>query len=58
MSDERRFYESVRRGAKCAQERLVATLEQSRIAAARDKRTNERRAARGRDGRVTVRIEE
>jgi hypothetical protein len=41
MSDERRYYESIRRRAKRAQERLTATLEQSRIATARDKRTGE-----------------
>jgi hypothetical protein len=41
MSDERRYYESIRRSARRAQERLTATLEQSRIATARDKRTGE-----------------
>jgi hypothetical protein len=46
MSDERRYDESIRRRANRAQERLTATLEQSRIATARDKRTNQRRAAR------------
>jgi len=46
MSDERRYYESIRRRAKRAQERLRATLEQSRLATARDKRTNKRCAAR------------
>jgi hypothetical protein len=46
MSDERRYHESIRRRANRAQERLTATLEQSRIATARDKRTNQRRAAR------------
>ena len=47
MSDERSYYENIRRKANRAQERLTATLEQSRIATARDKRAKERRAARG-----------
>ena len=34
MSDERSYYESIRRKANHAQERLKATLEQSRIASA------------------------
>jgi hypothetical protein len=46
MSDERRYYESIRRRANRAQERLTETLAQSRIATARDKRTNERRGVR------------
>src|SRR5215210_6168995 len=46
MSDERRDYEGIRRRANRAQERLTATLEQSRIATARDKHTNQRRAMR------------
>jgi uncharacterized protein involved in exopolysaccharide biosynthesis len=46
MSDERRYYESIHRRANRVRERLTETLAQSRIAAARDKRTNERRAAR------------
>jgi hypothetical protein len=46
MSDERRYYENIRRRAKRAQERLGAMLEQSRIATARDKRTDERRTQR------------
>ena len=46
MSDERRYYERIRRRANRARERLTDTLEQARIAAARDKRTDERRAAR------------
>lgn len=46
MSDERRYYESIRRSANRAQERLTETLAQSRIATARDKRTNERRGVR------------
>jgi hypothetical protein len=46
MSDERRYYESIRGRANRAQARLAATLEQSRIATARDKRTDQRRAVR------------
>jgi uncharacterized protein involved in exopolysaccharide biosynthesis len=46
MSDERRYYESIRRRANRARERLTATLKQSRNATARDKRSNQRRAAR------------
>ena len=46
MSDERRYYERIHRRANRARERLAETLEQARIAAARDKRTNERRATR------------
>jgi hypothetical protein len=46
MSDERRYYESIRRRANRAQEHLEAMLEQSRIATARDKRTDQRRAGR------------
>ena len=46
MSDERRYYESIRRRANRAQVRLTETLAQSRIATARDKRTNERRGTR------------
>jgi hypothetical protein len=42
MSDERRYYESIRRRANRAQARLAATLEQARSATARDKRTGER----------------
>ena len=46
MSDERRYYESIRRRASRAQVRLTETLAQSRIATARDKRTNERHGTR------------
>ena len=46
LSDERRYYESIRRRANRAQERLTETLAQSRLATARDKRTNERRGVR------------
>ena len=46
MSDERRYYARLRRRANRARERLTDTLEQARIAAARDTRTNERRAVR------------
>jgi len=46
MPDERRYYESIRRRTNRAQERLTATLKESRIATARDKRSNQRRAAR------------
>jgi hypothetical protein len=46
MSDERRYYESILRRANRAQERLTETLAQSRLASARDKRTNERRGVR------------
>ena len=47
MSDERRHYESIRRKANLARERLTDTLAQSRIATARDKRAKERGAVRG-----------
>ena len=46
MLDERRYYERIRHGANRARERLTDSLAQARLAAARDKRTNERRAAR------------
>jgi hypothetical protein len=46
MSDERRYYESIRRRANRAQERLAATLQQARSATARDKRTAEHRKVR------------
>jgi len=46
MSDERRSHEKIRRNADRVRERLAATLAQSRIATARDKRTNERAGAR------------
>jgi len=46
MSGERRYYQSMRRKADRARERLAATLEQSRVATARDERTDQRRAAR------------
>jgi hypothetical protein len=46
MSGDRRDYQSVRRKADRARERLAATLEQSRVATARDERTDQRRAAR------------
>jgi hypothetical protein len=46
MSDERTYYESIRRRANRAQERLAATLEQARSATTRDKRTGERRKVR------------
>ena len=44
MSDERRYYESIRRRANRVRERLTDTLAQSRIASARDKRAKERDA--------------
>jgi hypothetical protein len=46
MSDERRSHEKIRRNADRVRERLAATLAQSRIAIARDKRTNERAGVR------------
>jgi hypothetical protein len=46
VSEERRYYQSIRRKADRARERLAATLEQSRIGTARDERTDQRRAAR------------
>jgi hypothetical protein len=53
MSDERRHYESIRRNAERARERLAATLKQSRVATARDERTSDRRATA--DSSVTER---
>jgi hypothetical protein len=54
MADERRYYESIRRKANRAQERLTATLEPSRIAGggvAREERraTGDNRPAAGFD---------
>jgi hypothetical protein len=46
MSDERTYYENIRRRADLAQERLAAMLEQARRATARDERVTERRAER------------
>jgi hypothetical protein len=42
MSDERGYYETIRRKATRARGRLAETLVQSRIATARDKRVKER----------------
>jgi hypothetical protein len=46
MSDERRYYENIRRTTNRAQERLGVMLVKSRLASARDERTDERRAVR------------
>jgi hypothetical protein len=54
MSDERRYYENVRRKANRAGERLAETLARSRIATARDKRVKERGASIQRSGRSDV----
>lgn len=54
MSDERRYYEGIRRKANRAQGRLAETLAQSRIATARDKRVKERAATIQPSGRSGV----
>ncbi len=41
VSDERAYYESIRRNANRAQERLTAMLERSRIAAGRERPADE-----------------
>ena len=46
MSEERRNHDKIRRNADRVRERLAATLAQSRRAAARDERTDERAGVR------------